>query len=222
MIRQQTVAVHHSTIPGRGRRKFLGASIAAVATLMLTACGGIPTARPAAAVPPAAPQVVAQPATAPTSAPAIVPNMVPASNSIADASTAGPECPSLTAADVKALTGEDVRPVAPKEFAIGGNTCGNYVNAAGKPFVSVRILTTQQAIDWATRSVPTDVFKVHEQPNGLGDQADFYKDQAPSPTMRYLVVRKGGAAVELMPFTGARSLTDEQLFKLAIKALQGW
>ena len=125
----------------------------------------------------------------------------------------------MTVADIKALTSEDVHPVAPKEFAIGGDTCGNYVNVAGRPFLTVRILATQQAIDWATKSVPTGVFKVHEQPGGIGDQADFYKDQAQSPTMRYLVVKKGGAAVELSPLTGARGLTDEQLFKLATKAL---
>src|SRR6266540_4647976 len=132
MISRQNATTHQATRRCQARRRFLGSSFAAIATVMLTACGGIPSAQPGAAVPPVAPQVAAQAAIAPTAAPAGAPTAAPIKNPVADASTTGQECPTLTVADIKALTGEDVHPVAPKEFAVGGNTCGNYVNAAGK------------------------------------------------------------------------------------------
>jgi len=129
----------------------------------------------------------------------------------------------LTPADIKAATGIDAQPLPPRRFHCGIGSCGGYADANDQFFLMFVVMTNPHDVDelrtYAPAYTRTGQREIHEQPVGVGDRADLYKDDAESPTERILIVEQGGAGVELITDDTAARITDEQLFALARIAL---
>lgn len=132
------------------------------------------------------------------------------------AAAAGPECPILRSADVKAVTGVEVRAVPRDPMKGFGAGCGNYVTAAGKAYLGVTRLESKGQYAAAVETVPADLYPHKQSLPGLGDEAVLFEDA--SKTIQYLVARKGSRGVVLFSFAGAK-LSDGHLRELAARAV---
>jgi hypothetical protein len=112
----------------------------------------------------------------------------------ADAQT----CNVLTPADIKAVTGDDVQPLA-KGASPGAGGCANFKGADGHAYLGVDRHRGAGAFQTAVSSVPQDAYPVRTPVAGLGDEAVLMKDE--TGRMRYLVARKGENTVVLFPLT---------------------
>jgi hypothetical protein len=200
MTSRQFSTTSAQTGQSRARRALLGASFAIIAAVMLTASSGIANAHAATRVPPPARSMSLK---SPTDAP-----------------EPGSAYEALTAADIKAITGEDVRLVPPRSLPCSDGTCGAYIGPTGEIYLQISILTGQRDIDQAIQGVNTRLLTVHQQPEGVGDRADLFRDDVRSPCIRYLIVQQGDAGVILLPDGDGVLATDEQLFALATRALE--
>lgn len=135
------------------------------------------------------------------------------------AAAADSECPALTASDVKAITGQDVHPIAHMPFA-NIVQCGNYAVDSGKQLVAINMVKSASSYQSELKSVPNDMYPQRVDLPGIGDEAVLFKS-APGGTgsMRYLLARKGDKGVILMPFTAAKDVTDEMLTKMLETAI---
>jgi len=143
---------------------------------------------------------------------------------VAEARAAEPPCNVLTVADVKAVTGQDVQPLAKGESP-GAGGCANFRTPDGHAFLGVDRHRGAGAYQTAVGSVPTDVYPQRAPVPGLGDEAMLMKDD--TGRMRYLVARKGETTVVLFPLTYNKvvngkvqyKISDAQLQQLAERAL---
>jgi hypothetical protein len=126
----------------------------------------------------------------------------------------GAECPILTVADIRAVTGATVKAVPRGSSAGAGGTCANYIGADGHAYLGVNRLTTQPEYAASVAAVPTDVYPTQEKLSGVGDEGVLFSGPG---HIRYLVARKGSAGVVIFPLT--RDLSDEQLRGLSKQAL---
>lgn len=124
--------------------------------------------------------------------------------------SAGGDCPALTPADIKSVTGVDVHAVPRLSQPGAGFTCANYDTADGKLFVGISLANSTGELQ---AMVPPDgVYPVKTTLSGVGDSATLYKTDA-AGTVRFLLASKGGKGFALAPFTTA--ITDDQLTRLA-------
>ena len=143
---------------------------------------------------------------------------------VVDARAAEPPCNVLTVADVKAVTGQDVQPLAKGESP-GAGGCANFRTPDGHAFLGVDRHRGAGAYQTAVGSVPTDVYPQRAPVPSLGDEAMLMKDD--TGRMRYLVARKGETTVVLFPLTYDKvvngkvqyKISDAQLRQLAERAL---
>jgi hypothetical protein len=124
------------------------------------------------------------------------------------------DCPMLTAADIKSVTGAQVHPIARLSATGAGGTCGNYATASGENYLGVNQLSSPAEYQASVAAVPADVYPEKETLSRVGDEAVVFK--APGH-IRYLVARSGNRGVVL--FYAGETPTDEQLKQLAIRAL---
>jgi hypothetical protein len=200
MIGQQPATTVNRTERRRSGRRLFATSLAVAAAVVLTAFGGSPAAHAAAPASPVAPPSMLKPAI--------------------DPGQPGSAYQFLTPADIKAVTGADVRPMSSQEVVCFIGNCGAYATQSGQTYMMINMLTGQQEIELARQNVSPIIFKDHEQPVGIGDRADLFKDNAESTVLRVLIVQQGDNAVSLAPFIGWDSISDQQLFDLATLALQ--
>ncbi len=139
-----------------------------------------------------------------------------AQGSTAAGAQPGGECSILTAADIKAVTGADVRPVTRGAVLGAGGTCGNYITPDSQAYLGVNRLESQSEFGASVSAVPDDVYPNKQSLAGLGDEAVLFKDE--TGHLRYLVARNGGKGVVVFPLGGGE-ISDEQLRQLAERAL---
>ena len=106
---------------------------------------------------------------------------------VAETRAADPPCNVLTPADVKAVTGQEVQPLARGESP-GAGGCANFKSSDGHAFLGVDRHRGVGAYQTAVGSVPKDVYPQRTQVPGLGDEAVLMKDD--TGRMRYLVARR--------------------------------
>ena len=142
---------------------------------------------------------------------------------VARAADAQP-CNVLTAADIKAVTGDNVQPLA-KGASPGAGGCANFKDASGHAYLGVNRHRGAGAYQIAVSSVPADVYPDRKPVPGLGDEAVLMKDE--TGRLRYLIARKGDTTVVLFPLTYDKAsggkvqykISDAQLRQLGERAL---
>ena len=143
---------------------------------------------------------------------------------VAELRAAEPPCNVLTPTDVKAVTGQEVQPLAKGESP-GAGGCANFRTPDGHAFLGVDRHRGAGAYRTAVGSVPKDIYPQRSPVPGLGDEAVLMKDD--TGRMRYLVARKGETTVVLFPLTYDKvvngkvqyKISDAQLQQLAERAL---
>ncbi len=126
----------------------------------------------------------------------------------------GDECPSLTAADVKTITGVEVVAV-PRGSDVGaGGMCANYQTTAGDGFVGVNVLTGADTYELSFP--PEGAYQPAEQLTGIGEEAVGFRLLAGYP-LTYVVARQGENVVVV--FSLSQDITDEQMSQMATRAL---
>jgi hypothetical protein len=126
------------------------------------------------------------------------------------------DCNVLTPADIKAVTGVEVQPL-PRGGSPGAGGCANFKTADGHAYLGVNRYRGPGKYQTAVASVPESVYPKRTPVTGLGDEAVLMKDD--TGKLRYLVARKGETTVVLFPLSFTEPMSDEQLRKLAERAL---
>jgi hypothetical protein len=125
-------------------------------------------------------------------------------------------CNVLTLADIKAVTGVDVQPLA-RGGSPGAGGCANFKTADDHAYLGVNRYRGPGKYETAVASVPESVYPKRTPVPGLGDEAVLMKDD--TGKLRYLVARKGETTVVLFPLSFKQPMSDDQLRKLAERAL---
>lgn len=167
----------------------------AVILVFLTACGSRPAVNTAAA--PVAPAAA-------TSAPAA--NAAASSNAAASGSD---KCSILSAADIKAATGEDVH-LIPKGVAGASFDC-DYATDNGQVYLGMDLDATKQA--YTADAPDSGTYPMKESVSGLGDEATLYKSDAKG-SLTDLTIWKGSHGVSIAPLGYPIRIDEDQLKKL--------
>ncbi len=127
---------------------------------------------------------------------------------------ASSECPSLTAADVEAITGVSVVAVERGATAGSGGTCANYSTADGGGYVGVNVLSG--ADSYALSFPPEGAYLPPEELSGIGDEAAGFRLIESWP-YSYVVARQGETVAVV--FSLSQEITDAQIAEMAATAL---
>ena len=117
---------------------------------------------------------------------------------VAEARAAEPPCNVLTPTDVKAVTGQEVQPLAKGESP-GAGGCANFRTPDGHAFLGVDRHRGTGAYRTAVGSVPKDIYPQHSPVPGLGDEAVLMKDD--TGRMRYLERARPPSSCSRSPMT---------------------
>lgn len=120
-------------------------------------------------------------------------------------------CRLVSAGDVRAITGTDVRLVERGSVEDADGDCANFVAPDGAMYLAVSELESMTEFTSALSAPPPDRFPIRTALTGLGDEAMLYRDEESAD--RYLVTRVGERGAALVALDD--SITEDQLRELA-------
>jgi hypothetical protein len=121
------------------------------------------------------------------------------------------ECRLLTAFDIKAMTGERVRPVL-----IGPGRCANYETMDGMPYLAISTMASEAEYRATVDAIRPGAYADVERLDTIGDEALLFKGEGKDrPGM--LIARRRRTGVLL--FARSARISDRRLREFAAKAL---